>query len=130
MYKEEDIVPSPELCQKIPEGSFSDSVFVWAARFCESCCLSANKVVMLRAYAENSDKHRILSPAPTLAEIFALLPQTAAVSWFVQDEYPNVFAVCCYVLQPRPLKPKRICEIDANPATAAMKLWLQMEGVK
>lgn len=132
MSKLEELVPPLELCKRIPEGKFADSALVlifW--------CKGQNPPeIRMRCEVENDphfdylveSKRIIIYPAPTLAEIFAQLPQTSTVTWFTQEEYPNNFAVCCYVLQPKPRKPKLKSEIDDNPAAAALKLFLEMEA--
>ena len=122
MSKLEDLVPPPQLCYDIGVNDFADSALVWNTR------CSPDKILLIRR--EEWDHGGYITPAPTLAEIFAQLPQTSTVTWFTQEEYPNEFAVCCYVLQPKPRKPKLKSEIDDNPAVAAMKLWLELKGMK
>lgn len=121
MSKLDELVPPLDLCMKIPDGAFVYSALVHARIF------TGHIVVVPREAAIENDWD-ILCSAPTLAEIFAQLPQTSTVTWFTQEEYPNEFAVCCYVLQPKPRKPKLKSEIDDNPAVAAMKLWLELKG--
>lgn len=115
----ESLVPSLDLCKRIQNGAFADSALVHARIF------TGHIVVVPREAAIENDWD-ILCSAPTLAEIFAQLPQTSTVTWFTPEEYPNEFAVCCYVLQPKPRKPKLKSEIDDNPAAAALKLWLEL----
>ena len=122
MSKLEDLVPPLELCKQIPEGAFAYSVLAWI----DKPDWYKEPSVVIRDYAWAATSSKGVYPAPTLAEIFAQLPQTSTVTWFTQEEYPNNFAVCCYVLQPKPRKPKLKSEIDDNPAAAALKLWLEL----
>ena len=114
--KIESLVPPRDLCRQIPPEAFDDSALIWMFD-------GFDWWVNVREFDATYDE---AFPAPTLAEIFAQLPQTSTVTWFTQEEYPNNFAVCCYVLQPKPRKPKLKSEIDDNPAAAALKLWLEL----
>lgn len=116
--KLELLVPDFKLCCKIPAGAFEDSIYVWCY---ESTPVGCMQILVLRS---DVGCYESFLPAPTLAEIFAKLPQTASVTWFQQEEYHNKFAVGCYIMQNKPHKVKRIVEIDDNSATAALRLWL------
>ena len=119
----ESLVPPLELCKLIPKGEFEETELV------HSLSCAGEPFVQQRDIIQFAVRGVILCPAPTLAEIFAKLPQTSSVTWFQQEEYQNAYAVGCYILRHKPLKAKRIVEIDDNPATAALKLWLELKGI-
>lgn len=124
MSKLEDLVPPLYLCKNIDQNEFAGSALAWFIS------LNGKRWVAPRGSNRIENGECLFAPAPTLAEIFAKLPQTASVTWFTQEEYPNSYAVGCYILQRKPRKAKLIVEIDDNPATAALKLWLNVKGIK
>ena len=67
--KLKDLIPSFEVCKKIPKGEFTDSVFVWTIDYSIK-----EPYVVLREYVEDSRKVPIspypLYPAPTYAELY------------------------------------------------------------
>lgn len=110
--KLEQLVPSRELCERIPAGKFADSALVW--RHGDSGSVFSRQDYAVEAF-----------PAPTLAEILAEIGDDPRVSiarasrtlggWRVtaQNERGN----CSYSLF-----------LDDNPADAALRLWLEVEA--
>ena len=108
----EDIVPPLELCRKIPTGLFQKTALVWA-----SVWVGRTPFVGAREKVEKNEQY-IICPAPTLAEIMKEI---------------NL----CYMLEVRYAYDEeqggwgewddndRVSMID-NPATAALKLWLEL----
>ena len=129
----EDLVPPLELCNQIPEGKFENSLLVYAERFRNGLCLDFAEVIMPRVEAEESDSHRIIAPAPTLAEIVEALYKEAEgccqiVNCFYDKEGWGVVADYeCHDDSGYGSSYEQTK--DPNPATAALKLWLKAEGV-
>lgn len=117
--KLENLVPPLELCKQIPEGEFAGSALVHAVVFCKSCSLSANNVVVPCSVVEDSDRHRYICPAPTLAEILNELPAPTCYRLGVHDWRVNL----CNC-------PASDAVCSRNPATAALRLWLKVEGIE
>ena len=127
MSELKDIVPPLELCEQIPAGEFEDSVLVWRERIGN---ISRDDRVKIREPEDISYKVESAEvnyfPAPTLAEIFRVLPETIDTP---EDEF------CVLSLMPsRDDDEEDMFWIgynntngkDANPATAALRLWLAM----
>lgn len=146
-YELKDIVPPLELCKLIPAGEFEDSVLVWVfdhqkARkyFPETQEDNQFFYVENREFVEDTimsfakcgvgnwiNRPPMIS-APTLAEIFRVLPETIDTP---EDEF------CVLSLMPsRDDDEEDMFWIgynntngkDANPATAALRLWLKVKG--
>lgn len=108
----EDLVPPMKLCKQIPKGKFADSALVWRGtnhlwwdyytmpRECGNC--------------RELDPGEIIAPAPTLAEIIEELPKYVEYRW-----YNGKFCPCHPKYDPEDFS-------DKNPATAALKLWLEV----
>jgi hypothetical protein len=136
MSKLEDLVPPLELCKRIPAGKFEDSALVYIYWW-----KSPTKAIEIRVRYEVEsdpefddlveDERIIIYPAPTLAEILEKLPKSD------YDEH------VLYCVPDYPDKGK--CRIfgcvwsighgnntftEANPATAALRLWLDVNGVE
>lgn len=108
----ENLVPPLKLCKRIPEGAFADSALVWSRR---ASRFAPHEWVIPRGYAaEVSD----IAPAPTLAEI---MPECGNPFYMWNDG--KGWEVFC------PANLKVLRNYDPNPATAALKLWLELEGV-
>jgi hypothetical protein len=119
----ERLVPDIKLCKKIPEGKFADSALVWQAR---TDAIELEWIVVPREQAEPMMR-RI--PAPTLAEISEALENHGSVftrrdddGWMVMLEMAGDDEGYGY--------DAKIERDPANPATAAMKLWLEFKGVE
>ena len=122
----EKIVASLELCKLIPAGEFEDSALVWRYdRICDFICL-------LPGHLDETARLRndgMIYPAPTLAEIFRVLPETIDTP---EDEF--------FVLSLMPVVDdeedmfwigyNNTNEEDANPATAALRLCLKLKGIE
>lgn len=115
------IVPPLKLCNQIPEGKFEDSLLVHAERFRNGFCLDCEEVIMSRAEAEESDSHRIIAPAPTLAEILEALRQ--------DRKYPviffDAFSSADWIAEDAGLD---AATYATTPSAAALKLWLEIYG--
>lgn len=123
--KIEELVPSLELCKKIPAGEFEDSALCWVdAGY--SCVLSYDVIppkqhpfVELRRYTIQGDE----IPAPTVTEILKVLwnDYQKPIVYFrniwhvtIIDDYED-----------------EITAIDnENAANAALKLWQKLKGVE
>ena len=130
MSELKDIVPTLGLCKQIPAGAFEDSVLVWRERIGN---ISRDDRVKVREPEDISYKVESAEvnyfPAPTLAEIFKVLPATIDTP---TDEFP--------VLSLMPLTDDDGKDMfwigynntnnkeDDNPATAALRLWLKVKG--
>lgn len=117
----EKLVPPPELCKRIPVGKFEASALVlifWHK--------SPNTPVEIRTRCEVEndpefddlveDQRIIIYPAPTLQEILAELARRHAlisVTALLSGGW-QVFGW------------RTPAEEDSNPATAALKLWLEV----
>ena len=113
----ESLVPPLDLCRKIPAGKFADSVFVWGA----DCYY---RFFVMDRQKSNDGIYKI-HPAPTLAEIML------ALDGLDEGDLPT----CTFtglkwrmesVSGPFSSTIKRHHTLDRNPATAALKLWLQL----
>jgi hypothetical protein len=106
----ENLVPPLELCKKIPAGAFADSALVWMETRTGSC------VVQARITSEEI-------PAPTLAEIIVALDK--AGYWCPTCFYRRgIWHIDC---EDRTIMD---AEDKDNPASAALNLWLMLEGGK
>jgi thiol-disulfide isomerase/thioredoxin len=110
-----DLVPQPELCKMIPEGEFADSALYWATQF---------KGTITDVFPRECgfcDKFHIVTdciayPAPTLQEILKELDEFEVCGGNISDEHTVVSEFVQYE--------------DENTATAAMKVWLKLKGIK
>ena len=117
----EDIVPSFELCKKIPGGKFHDSIFVWASELSYDPGHHSPAIALPRCVAIDD---QIIAPAPTLMEIMIEIDHTpgwncsevtyAANSFITRLIGINLYKVSC----------------NGNPATALLELWLTFIGEK
>ena len=112
------LVPPLELCKLIPAGEFVDSAFVWL----EVEILEENKKEwrVINAAKPILACHNPKHPAPTLQEIMAEIP-------FAQV---SILANGSFVIHPRFGKKRNVRCYDDNAATAALKLWLKLKGIK
>ena len=120
MSKLEDLVPPLELCRQIPEGKFDDSALVWYR-----ATISGDYVCLPRLY-KNVDAARTAAPAPTLAEILEALYKMSgsAVKVSRRCERVGCWWVSAWIDR------NSISRQDMNnPATAALRLWLEVNGV-
>lgn len=104
----EDIVSPLEMCQLIPDGCFEKSVFGWryTPRVGQG---DFDWTVVIR------DSNDVDCPAPTLQEILAEIPDVTLNydgrgRWAVQAILPS----------------RAYGDCNANPATVALKLWLEL----
>lgn len=113
MSKIADLVPPWELCREIPEGEFEDTVFLWG----EATVNGENRVYLIQrySYACKHPEWEKLYPAPTLQEVMAAFPYCR-----VYKKTHNFYIAA--VDQER--------EVSFDAATAALKLWLKLKGIK
>lgn len=123
MSKLEDIVPPLELCKRIPAGAFEDSALVWTVHGVRSV-----EELSRLEFCKDLPIRKMTFPAPTLAEIFRVLPETIDTP---EDEF------CVLSLMPVIDDDEKDMfwigynntnEEDANPAAAALRLWLKVKG--
>lgn len=119
MSELKDLVPPLDLCKQIPAGAFDDSALVWMETRTGSCGVQA------RITSEEV-------PAPTLQEIMLALPaynedeiRLCCISDFPEDGEKMVLGEAWSVGYTEAGK-----KTDKNPATAALKLWLDLEAWK
>lgn len=128
----ESIVPPLELCNRL--FSFKDSALVWASDYTKP---TPEWIVIPRRQLENMDYVEWRN-APTLAEILEALPTSISESkekfylylldtrnkpendWQVGYAHEAFYGLYCS---------KKRKARDTNPATAALKLWLEVNGV-
>ena len=113
----ESLVPSLDLCKQIPEGAFTNSVFVWSY----SCDKRKTEAfVDERDCIEFCRRDMVNAPpvysAPTLQEILLADP-TIGVFRYNQNEWMAEFLS-------KQCGP--IWAYDSSPSTAALKLWLEL----
>lgn len=122
----EQFVPPLELCKQIPDGAFADSHFTWclvSPAFLEGAGYSTvrnNRWLILDTPFRKRKLPGILHqlPAPTLAEILEALG--AATCYHLGETW--TVSLCNDSLD-NGVK-------DATPATAALRLWLKVEGIE
>ena len=119
----EDIVPPLELCLKIPfpKKNFRDSLFAWVPRFKGKG--EWREIVRYELYLRPTNNDSQCIPAPTLQEIFAEFDAEGLCcpsarfdsdTWTVYWIDNPVNEIWC------------AHELDKNPVTAALKLWLEV----
>lgn len=118
MKKLDDLVPPLDLCKRIPAGEFADSVLV----FVYGGDISEKGIIITRRHIESGEyvPWSNMSPAPTLAEILEKLPSHYKVRMKYSRDDKLVFSVFG----------GGIIESDMNAASAALKVWLKLEGIK
>ena len=118
----EKLVPPLELCKQIPEGKFAESALVWKGDLDGDPLLFPRECGICNQYGAEI----AIAPAPTLAEIL--------------EELDAIFDDCEYdvcVWNSAQLgkwgvqivvfgRTANHIEYDANPATAALKLWMEV----
>ena len=118
MSKLEDLVPPLKLCRMIPAGKFNDSALVWGEDY------ALNKVIQ-RCWNSFLNNEPITLyykgiPAPTLAEIM-----DADHRIHIARSYNDkTWVADCWV------NGKWIARNAITPATAALRLWLEVNGVE
>lgn len=118
----ENLVPSLELCKKIPAGEFKDSVLVWKERRSFSC----DDLVKIREPEDISYKVESAEvnyfPAPTLEEIrWELRDLSVAV-------YENTVVASCKI-DPESWITEMVNQ-NYHDADAALRLWFKIKGIK
>lgn len=125
MSKLENIVPPLELCKQIPAGEFEESALVWEVYHYQ---YTIDPYVISRETSETTRGKGLESvyPAPTLAEILAELPEAIDTP---EDEFFSLSVRQDFGDDGKPLfwiGYNNTCEKDANPAAAALRLWLRI----
>lgn len=127
--KLEELVPKIELCKLIPDGEFADSALVWRIVRGKYSGERVLDDVFPRECGRcgTMDSGSILAPAPTLLEIMVEIDNLGGWcptayrlqnSWTVDYQEDNEDGMKDVVEQ---------SDLD-NPATAALKLWLELKG--
>ena len=115
MSKLEKIVPSLELCKKIPAGEFKDSALVWV----DGNTQNPDEVfVEPRRYAIDGTYR----PAPTLEEIRWELRNLSV------SVYENMVVALCKI-DPESWITETVLP-DEHDADAALRIWLKLKGVE
>lgn len=117
----ESIVPPLDLCKQIPAEKFADSAMVWVDGIRDI----DHKFVTVRTHSSEDYEE---APAPTLAEILealdAMFDECDVCVW-------NTTAPGQWGAQVMDIgRTVNFYEYDSNPATAALRLWLEVEGAK
>jgi len=81
-----DIVPSVELCQKLPEGVFTDSAFYWCKPNTSEWCVIHNPG---KEYIEHAGKN--CCPAPTVEELLVKMDWRNANTFRVEKDIEEWF---------------------------------------
>lgn len=118
----EDLVPPMKLCKQIPEGNFADSALVWRG----TNHLWWNYYTMPRecGNCRDLDPSEIVIPAPTLPEIMQAIDLSGG--YCPTCYYQSNTWQMDYETESDP--PDTAYQEDRdNPATAALKLWLELE---
>ena len=121
LNKLETLVPPLELCKKIPAGEFEDSALVWINTDLKGMTVFVSSKVVMDVLAEKY-------PAPTLQEIMVELCNYTPYCIKVCESFKEWHIECCIAQE----YGERYISADsvANPATAALKLWLKMKGIE
>ena len=128
------LVPPLELCRKIPAGEFADSAFYW---FADLMQINETPPHEYKCTVHEADYKGYnwggfrCCPAPTLQEILEVLPPYGKNEKILACCVPDWADFNARVFGEH----WRVgytgdCSInDKNPATAALKLWLQLKGI-
>ena len=121
----ESIVPSLELCKKIPKGAFNDSALWWIEEYIPGNKIPVDSYVCKRGTCEDSHGgYFLFYPAPSAIEIFDALTQklpSAVVSasrsgytiFYTSNGLDDSFNI--------------IEEKDEILTVAALRMWLRLE---
>lgn len=108
--KLQELVPPPELCQKIPRCEFDDSAFVWVM-------LSNQKEYQLHKRTVWIEANHKYFPAPTVSELMdqmhhCRLKHKGNVYFFERMNKHGAWAG------------------GYNPAEIALQVWLKLKGIE
>lgn len=120
MSKLEKIVPSLELCKKIPTGEFTDSALVWMLRPALEGFSDDPFMVDYRIKAEYLE-HK-MHPAPTLEEIRWELRNLSV------SVYENTVVASCKI-DPESWITETVLPYE-HDADAALRLWFKVKGIE
>jgi len=113
----EDLVPPLELCKQIPDGDFEDSALVWEVKDIGETAL-VMRAGTLPPHLRFGRFKTFLYPAPTLAELIAVIP-CACMDNCLQGK--KTFTITAAYTRNGI---DYYGATDKNPATAALKLYL------
>ena len=121
MGKLEDLVPSLELCKQIPEGAFVDSALVWNTTICDE---DDGEIcgVHERDDCESWMRENQI-PAPTLEEIGKELIKQSVTRRIVVSLIHGEWGVSGQ-------NSRASYSAGDSAATAALRLWLEVKGIK
>lgn len=133
--KIEELVPTLELCKRIPAVEFEDSalVYFWLSPGNKYIVIQRSETsYMPRIYPPCPCGMKYFYPAPTLQEILAALPPYGKNEQILACCVPDWADFDARVFGEN----WRVgytgdCSInDKNPATAALNLWLKLKGIE
>ena len=113
------LVPSLDLCRKIPKGNLSDSILVWIHEdFGGEYIVEEKLSVTLRCIASEEE---VVAPAPTLQEILVSLD--AEKVFFVVAPSPSTWQVIYH--------PAGDADVVKNISLpdSALEAWLKVKGI-
>jgi len=117
----ESIIPPLKLCKIIPQGSFADSALVWK-EFVTGMMYPPTDWGICARWQNNPSKE--CYPATTLSEVLAeLITAGVGISGNVIMSNPY------YTISTLPYDHDHEAS-DENPVTAAMRLWLKLQGIE
>ena len=117
MSKLENIVPSLELCKKIPVGEFEDTALVWVYDMDGLEMVMPREVVQFKGIE--------IYPAPTLEETITSL---LTYGWLVKIDCR--FGLDTFVELYSRTSNKHYTEYDPSACAAALRLWLRVKGIE
>lgn len=118
-----DLVPPLEMCKKIPEGEFADSVFIWMEVEASATMEKTWSLMQGTPYARQRPNRKI--PAPTLREILlATSPGETGVfcshegdgEWNIGDCEHDLYVKNGYE--------------GKKPEELALKWWFEQKGIE
>lgn len=124
----ESIVPPLDLCKRIPAGRFADSVLVYLGGRNTELVVVPRSSLSVGQFELVKQRSWIMYPAPTLQEILealdAMFDECDVCVW-------NTTAPGQWGAQVMDIgRTVNFYEYDSNPAAAALRLWLDVEGVE
>ena len=132
--KLEALVPSAELCTKIPSDCFEGTYFVWAQRMErkneKSCHWEpvGTPTIISRERCGWELGWDFVAPAPTLSEIWEELKEAGLKVSFSRLRYDRRWYAS--VKDPNTAGPECLLAEDKKSSTnAALKVWLKLKGI-
>jgi hypothetical protein len=141
MHELKDLVPPIDICKLIPAGEFADSVFIWGYS-CDK--RNTEPFIDERDCVEYCRKNIVNAPpaypAPTTDEILSECKNIHRVlnptlwwqgTWKADCAINKSDKLIDECLEDADFNDLAIVEVQGDkPATAALKLWLKLKGIK